>query len=246
MKAIQFFLLISLFMLGCKDSAKEKNAESSKEPRPKLTSLPTGESKGIAETGGGELNIDGLTWDVNITAGTGGTADELIIGMPGSQAKELEGDLVIPDEIDGIAVKVIGEGAFMGANKVTSVVLPVTTTRIGNAAFYNNTSLKNITIPDGVTHIEDAAFYNCAAMEAIVIPASVTSIGSRAFADCKNLGSITFLGDPPQLNGESSQFDGVEQAWIYYDSDFESWKEVGVLGNGERFANRPTRPIDKP
>ena len=82
-------------------------------------------------------------------------------------------------------------------------------------------------------------------MEAIVIPASVTSIGSRAFADCKNLKSITFLGAPPQLHEELTQFEGTE-AWVYYNSDLEGWAEAGVLGNGERFGKRPTRPIDTP
>lgn len=243
MKAIKFFLIIPLFFLGCKDSAKEANSASSKESQSKLTSLPSGGGKANGKValgaGGGSLNIEGITWDVNLTAGAGGQADEAIIGLSDSQAQELEGALVIPDEIAGIAVKVIGEGAFMGANQVTSVVLPVSTTRIGNAAFYNNSSLENVTIPNGVTHIESAAFYNCTSMEAIVIPASVTNIGARAFADCKNLTSITFLGEPPQLDTESTQFHGT-QAWVYYNPDFEGWEKVG-----ERFGNRPIRALSR-
>ena len=242
MKAFKFFLIIPVFLLGCKDSAEEKTV-TPKGSQSTLTSLPSGGGKAngkvVLGEGGGSLNIDGITWDVNLTAGAGGQADEAIIGISDSQAQELEGELVIPDEIDGIAVNVIGQAAFMGANQVTSVVLPVSTTRIGNAAFYNNSSLENVTIPNGVTHIEDAAFYNCTSMEAIVIPASVTNIGPRAFADCKNLTSITFLGEPPQLDTELSQFHGT-QAWVYYNPDFEGWEKVG-----ERFGNRPIRALSR-
>jgi hypothetical protein len=208
MKASKFFLIISLFILGCKDSGKEAAQALSAKSQPPVSGLPSN-----------------------------GTKDP--------QEQKLEGDLVIPAVINGVEVKVIGEGAFMGADKLTGVILPASTTRIESGAFYNNTSLKNVSIPDGVTYIGDGAFYSCTSMEAITIPASVTSIGMRAFADCTNLGSITFLGDPPQLHEELSQFDGTA-AWVYYNSDLEGWEKVGVLGNGERFGNRPTRPIERP
>jgi hypothetical protein len=251
MKASKFFLIISLFILGCKDSGKEAAQALSAKSQPPVSGLPSNGTKAkptgnyTAEALEGAVIVNDVAWNLKLAASTGGKAEQITIGLSDPQEQKLEGDLVIPAVINGVEVKVIGEGAFMGADKLTGVILPASTTRIESGAFYNNTSLKNVSIPDGVTYIGDGAFYSCTSMEAITIPASVTSIGMRAFADCTNLGSITFLGDPPQLHEELSQFDGTA-AWVYYNSDLEGWEKVGVLGNGERFGNRPTRPIERP
>lgn len=55
-------------------------------------------------------------------------------------------EILIPAEIDGVAVK-----------------------EIGYEAFYRCTSLASIEIPDSVTSIVDKAFYNCKSLESITI-----------------------------------------------------------------------------
>ena len=241
MKAIKFFLIIPFVILGCKDSVKEANPASSKEPITSLTSKqakPNG-SENTAGRSEGSEEIKDLTWKYKFGDDGNGNVQQVEIALTRSQAKEVKGELIIPGKINGAIVEVIGEGAFMDANQLTSVVLPVTTTRIESGAFYNNKNLEKIAIPDGVTYIGEGAFYNCTALRSITIPASVKSIGMRAFADCGMLESITFLGEPPRLLDESTQFHGT-QAWVYYNPDFEGWEKVG-----ERFGNRPIRALSR-
>ena len=123
------------------------------------------------------------------------------------------GDLVIPDEIDGLPVTAIeewafdnctslssivipdsvisiGEKAFYYCSSLSSIVIPDSVTSIGYGAFENCTLLNNVVIPHGVTSIESNTFYRCISLSNIVIPDSVTSIGSMAFFSCKSLKSI--------------------------------------------------------
>ena len=72
------------------------------------------------------------------------------------------GDVVIPQ-----GVKKIGEKAFSGCEKLTSVI-----------------------IPDGVTSIAPNAFSLCGNLTSIVIPRSVTNIGQLVFSFCGGLKSI--------------------------------------------------------
>lgn len=78
-----------------------------------------------------------------------------------------QGDLVIPNEIEGLPVTSIGVSAFEGCGSLTS-----------------------ITTPDGVTIIGDWTFSYCRSLTSITIPDSVTSIGDRAFCGCRSLTSI--------------------------------------------------------
>ncbi len=65
--------------------------------------------------------------------------------------------VVIPDEINGMAVTGIGDRAFNGSD-LSGVVLPETLTAIGEGAFVNNYNLKEVTIPKSVKTIKDGAF----------------------------------------------------------------------------------------
>ena len=78
-------------------------------------------------------------------------------------------ELVIPSELDGHKIDVIGENAFA----------------------YNET-LVSVTIPDGIKTIENNAFFGCVALETVEIPDTVTAIGEAAFAYCDNITGITF------------------------------------------------------
>ncbi len=67
-------------------------------------------------------------------------------------------NVVIPSEIDGVAVEKIGSGAFM-YNGLKNVVIPSSVKSIGNLAFASNL-IENIVIPDTVTEIGYGAFNN--------------------------------------------------------------------------------------
>ena len=85
----------------------------------------------------------------------------------------------------------IGNSAFFGCSKLTSIHIPEGVTRIGNSAFEGCSGLTSITIPEGVTSIGYAVFYDCWRLTSITIPEGVTSIGSNAFSNCSGLTSIT-------------------------------------------------------
>lgn len=127
---------------------------------------------------------------------------------------------VVPSQIAGRNVTVIGVGAFRDCCSVVDIIIPesVTTiesfaftgswalisipstvTKIGSFAFSGcgcldirgNTNLFGITIPQRITEIEEGVFHNCTWLENVVIPSGVISIGNRAFEGCSALTSIT-------------------------------------------------------
>ncbi|MCP4847172.1 MAG: leucine-rich repeat domain-containing protein [Verrucomicrobiaceae bacterium] len=159
------------------------------------------------------------------------------------------GILDIPDVIEGVPVRIIGDKAFLQCSRLTSITVPEGVTSIGNYTFYGCSnltsiaipesvtsigltafrdcrSLASITIPEGVTSIGNYTFYGCSSLASITIPEGVTSIGKLAFYNCNNLSSITFLGDAPTLGQDA--FSGLpEGAKII--------AEAGAVGFGDSF-----------
>lgn len=125
-----------------------------------------------------------------------------------------EGELEIPEEIDGYkvtsigarafyycrsltgitipeGVTEIGEGTFFGCSSITSITIPESVIKIGNSAFGGCSSLTSVTIPEGVTKIDTYTFSDCSSLTSITIPEGVTEIGYRAFNRCSSIASIT-------------------------------------------------------
>lgn len=86
--------------------------------------------------------------------------------------------------------RLIAEAAFIYREKLTSVSIPNSVTRISQHAFYGCSSLQHVNIPNTITSIESCAFYGCSSLESITIPKNVTSINSGAFYGCSGLTSI--------------------------------------------------------
>ena len=84
----------------------------------------------------------------------------------------------------------IGDSAFSGCSRLTSVTIPDSVTSIGEYAFVGCSVLTSVTIPDSVTSIGDFAFDGCSGLTSVTIPDSVTSIGDYAFNGCSNLKDI--------------------------------------------------------
>ncbi|MBE6864828.1 MAG: hypothetical protein E7495_09790 [Ruminococcus flavefaciens] len=103
----------------------------------------------------------------------------------------VEGEIIIPSEINGVPVTIIGWGVFRYSSTLTSITIPDTVTTIGDEAFCCCSSLESITIPDSVTDIGSIAFSDCSSLTSITIGNSVTSIGDEAFHQCSSLESIS-------------------------------------------------------
>ena len=89
--------------------------------------------------------------------------------------------IIVPEQIDGKNVKMIGEEAF-----------------------YQHTDTISIMLPQNLKIIEGGAFYRCYSLAKIYIPESVNKIGSNPFFRCSSLTAITVASDNPfytDING---------------------------------------------
>ena len=122
-----------------------------------------------------------------------------------------KGELVIPEQIQGLPVTSIRDSAFSTCKRLTSITIPGSVTSIGNKAFDRCFSLTSLTIPDSVTSIGDLAFSNCIGLSSITIPDSVTSIGDTAFLGCDGL---TLISIPQAFHSEveASRL-GLDKLW---------------------------------
>lgn len=118
-------------------------------------------------------------------------------------------DVVIPSEIEGLPVTIIGDDAFWDCDGLTEITIPESVTNIGYAAFCNCDNLATVTISNGVTNIGDCAFYGCYNLTSLIIPDSVISIGDNAFEDCDSLTSVTIPNNVASIG---------EYAFFYCDS----------------------------
>ncbi len=128
---------------------------------------------------------------------------------------KLVAELVIPDGVISI-----GNYAFYGYDRLTSITIPDSVTSIGSYAFegcdnlqYNeygnalylgsntnpylvliaakNESITSVDINASTKVIYGSAFYLCSSLTSVTIPESVTSIGSSAFSGCVFLETLT-------------------------------------------------------
>ena len=147
------------------------------------------------------VKVGGYTFDM---------LSQTIVECP--YAKSKDGVLVIPETINGVEVKRIGEFAFY-SNQIQSLVIPDSVTEIGEYAFAFN-QIQSIVIPDSVTSIGDYAF-DSNQIQSIVISDSVTKIGKGAFR-FNQIRSIVIPESVTEINGIFEDFE-----------DFEDFEEFG-------------------
>lgn len=122
--------------------------------------------------------------------------------------------ITIPDKIDGLAVKKIGEWAFRNA-VAESITLPETLEEIEYNAFEKCSNLTAIDIPDSVTVIGSSAFSNCTALKDVTLSKNLVKLDYMAFENT----AIEAIDIPKSLEDVGSFYtnytlDGVEYTFF--------------------------------
>jgi len=103
------------------------------------------------------------------------------------------GDVVIPDTINGMPVRRIGNIAFDGNSSLISVVIPDSVTYMSDGfpfglsvpevggSFAKCENLSSVVLSNSFTNIGSFAFFECTSLTNVIIPDSVTAIGDHAF-----------------------------------------------------------------
>lgn len=110
-------------------------------------------------------------------------------------------DVVIPAEIEGKPVTVIGDAVFgagfMFGATLNSISIPDTVTYIGSSVFHENHRLTTIDLPDNLTYLGSNVFYGCSNLTNISLPDSLTSLGNDGFGGSfENCSSLTNIDIP--------------------------------------------------
>jgi len=153
----------------------------------------------------------------------------IITGFFGEQS----GDLLIPDEIDGLTVIAIGDGdeelfemifefrAFTGFTG--SLTLPESLETIEHFAFFGCNFSGILYIPENVIKIGRGAFTRCNDIIGIAFNGTVEHIGAFAFAYCVGLNQVDFYGDAPVYVGEEA-FESIHGIFrITFDPTKSGW-----------------------
>lgn len=112
-----------------------------------------------------------------------------------------DGDLVIPQTVDGETVRVIGADCFSGCDRLTSITLPVT-----------------------VVAIEDGAFAGCTGLRGIALQENLMVMGSGVFRDCRSLEAVRFSVLPQSLPADT--FSGCDSLrYLFVPTDYATWKD---------------------
>ena len=109
---------------------------------------------------------------------------------------QMQGNIEIPSEINGLPVTVIGKSAFEQC-RVLYLTIPSSVIIINDAAFRKCSTLSKITFAENsqLQKIGDEAFYKDSGgddmLSEVILPESLKQIGYRAFYNRKNLISVT-------------------------------------------------------
>lgn len=105
-------------------------------------------------------------------------------------------------------VGMIDYGAFKNCNSLESIRLSDNIEYINDEAFRSLTNLKVVILSAHLKEIASNAFRNTNIKE-ITIPKNVRTIGSMAFAYCKNLETVIFESDDPNIFDYQQRNDGI-------------------------------------
>ena len=95
-----------------------------------------------------------------------------------------EGNLEIPETIQGKPVTAIAPGAFENVSGIYSVSLPDNLEVIGADAFKDTPHLYRVNFGEGLKVVGDFAFMGCERLNEVILPEGLETIGKGAFDSC--------------------------------------------------------------
>ena len=116
-------------------------------------------------------------------------------------------------------IEEIGDYAFKGCSRISSVKIPATTANIGDRAFAGCNGVQSVTFAEGGVDIVfgEFVFSGCAQLTSINIPATVTVFDGSVFEGCKNITEIIVAEDNPALTAENGiLYDKAKTEIMYY------------------------------
>ena len=134
-------------------------------------------------------------------------------------------EITIPEKINDFVVSSIADHCFDKKKKgitkeqaavferLCTVVIPNSVTKIGRYAFSLCRELKDIRISNCVTTIGDGAFSYCCSLTNVVLPNELTSIGTRTFYWCGNLHSVVIPNRVTSIGGGA--FEGCKSLSVF-------------------------------
>ncbi len=87
-------------------------------------------------------------------------------------------------------VEVVPSYICKNMNKIDTIVLPASVSRLGQYAFMNCTNLKSINLPATQKTLPVSFLEGCTALESIELPATLTTISADAFYGCMKLANV--------------------------------------------------------
>ena len=132
-------------------------------------------------------------------------------------------DVVIPESIDGIPVRVLGKNA-LAKTGLTSIIFNEGLEVIGEGALSGNATLKTAIFPSSLRRIEKGAFI-LAGFETVTLNEGLEYLGASAFSNNKHLTSINLPSSLKQIDNLVFQND------IALSGEFQFGRNLGHVGH---------------
>ena len=149
--------------------------------------------------------------------------------------------VVIPDGITEIADSCfVKPGTFLtGQDKLVSVVIPPSVTRIGKHAFLNCERLEDVTIL-GPADIGEGAFASCSSLHDVWLADGIRSIGDNCFAFNEQLKSLFIPASVEKMGAcmAAQNEDDCEEPYLFCERTEEApgwdknWNAIGIQDDG--------------
>ncbi len=135
-------------------------------------------------------------------------------------------DVVIPETIDGVKVKNIGEWLINANDNIKSVTIPEGVLRVERSAFYFCQNLESITLPTTLEAIDEYAFFNTG-LTSVEFGDKLVFLGQNAFSGCFELENIVFKGELPLMNREAFiNSDNEGRVYAVPENEVEKYNEA--------------------